>query len=333
MPATVPAPRPRFVKLVLVALLALSSAPAVAQQLGSTFALDNQQTALVRVTPGQFVRVRLKDGARAGGPLIRATPAAFTVGPSVAFGDRDSVLALGNVDSLWVRAYSTRRGMLTGAVIGGLAGLGIGLTSTSLCPTEGSGAPKPCAQGIIATAASGALLGGVMGSLLGSGRTHWRRLLPQGDTPPAGLNVVATLTAPGDGVSYDPRAMALMRIPRESQVRLTFWNRGDLGGYLLRTGARGAQLGVVVGDPGGAPIPLETLEEIWERGDSRRDGSSIGLVLGALSGVVIATQSSACDPDKSCRTAIIADGAAFALFGYVAGGVVGSRFPKWHRRY
>jgi hypothetical protein len=333
MPATVLAPRPRFAKLVLVALLALSSPPVVAQQLGSTFALDDEQTALVRVTPGQFVRVRLKDGSRAGGPLITATPTAFTVGPSVAFGDRDSVLALGAMDSLWVRVPSTRRGALSGAVLGGLAGLGIGLTSTALCPTEGPGDAKPCASGVIATAASGALLGGIMGSLVGSGRTHWQRLLPRGETRSESGLAVATLIARPDSTTYDPRALVLMRIPSSAQVRLTFKDRGDLAGHLLRTGAGGASLDVTIGTPGDAPIPMESLESIWERGTARRTGATAGMILGTAAGIAIATQSASCDPDNSCSAAILVDAGAGALLGFLLGGAVGDHLPKWHRRY
>lgn len=327
-----PAPRPLFAKGLLLSLLALISRPAGAQQLGSPFALDDEQTAVVRVLPGQFVRVRLKDGSRAGGPLIKATPTAFTVGPSVAFGERDAVLALGAVDSLWVRAYSTRRGMLVGGAIGGLVGLGIGLTSTSLCAQTSSNA-KLCPEGVLTTAGSGALLGGIMGSLVGSGRTHWSRLLPGGERPPPADLSLTTLIAQADSAAYNPRAVALMRIPRGAQVRLTFKDRGDLAGYLLRTGAGGATLGVLVGTPSDAPIALESLERVWERGTAKRTGATAGILLGSAAGIILATRSSVCDPDRSCRSAIIADAGTGALLGYLLGGVVGDRFSKWHRRY
>jgi hypothetical protein len=325
-------PRPPFAKILVAFVLAVITPPrpAQTQQLGSTFTLDDQQTAVVRVTPGQFVRVRLKDGTRAGGPLIRSTPIAFTVGPSVAFGDQDSVLRLRSVDSMWVRVYSTRRGSMAGGLIGGLAGLGIGMTTTSLCSAQYG--TKPCAQGVLTSAASGVLVGGLIGSLVGSGRTHWRRLLPQGETTaPADLSV-ATLTVPNDSVAYDPRAVTLMRIPRGSQVRLTFGDRGDLAGYLLRTGARGATMGVAVGHPGDAPISMESLESIWERGTAKRTGSTAGLLLGTAAGIVIATQSSACDNRGNCKSQITYGG-AFGLLGYLVGGRVGNWFPQWHRRY
>src|SRR6266550_7635435 len=134
MPAMALAPRPQSVKGLLPAVLLLIGRPASAQQLGATFPLADQQTAVAHVTPGQFLRVRLKDGARTGGPLIQATPVAFTLGPSVAFGDDDSRLYLGTVDSMWVRVYSTRRGMVVGALIGAAAGLAVGVSAASLCP-------------------------------------------------------------------------------------------------------------------------------------------------------------------------------------------------------
>ena len=328
------APRPPFARIVLTVVLALIGAPRLAdgQELGSTFTMDDQQTAVARIGAGQFVRVRLKDGTRAGGPLIRSTPLAFTVGPSLAFGEQDSVLPLWSVDSMWVRVYSTRRGTIAGGLLGGLVGLGIGMTTTSLCPVQYG--TKACAHGIVTSAASGALFGGLMGSLVGSGRTHWRRLLPHdGETRVPGDLSVATLTVPNDSVAFDPRAVTLMRIPRGSQVRLAFGDRGDLAGYLLRTGAGGATLGVVVGHPGDAPIPMASLEHIWVRGTAQRTGSAAGLLLGSLAGVVLATRSSACNAHRSCRTTLMADGGALGLVGYFLGDRVGHWFPQWHRWY
>lgn len=336
MPATARAPRPLSASTLLLALALISRpASADAQQLGSAFPLEDEQTAVVRVTPGQFLRVRLKDGSRAGGPLISATPTAFTVGPSVAFSDHDAVLRLGTVDSMWVRAYSTRRGSVAGGLLGALAGMGIGLTSSSLCPTSGpaSTGAKPCARGVITSTASGALFGGLLGSLVGSGRTHWRRLLPRGDTPPPSDLAATTVITGADSGAYDPRAIALMRIPRGTQVRLTFVNRGDLAGYLLRTGAGSATIGVLAGMPTDTPVPMWTIASVWERGTAKRTGATAGLVFGSALGVALGTRSSACDPGKSCRAAIIAEAGTGALFGYLLGGVIGDFFPKWYRRY
>lgn len=326
-----PTLRPPSAKIVVAVVLTLISRPTQAQQLGSTFTLDDQQTAVARVAPGQFVRVRLKDGTRAGGPLIRATPLAFTVGPSVAFGDQDSVLRLRSVDSMWMRVYSTRRGTVVGGVVGGLLGLALGATSASICPEQGD---KACAQGAVTSAAGGVAVGALFGSLFGSGRSHWRRLLPQESSPRLSTGAPeATIAATADTTVFDPRAVALMRTPRNVLVRLTFEDRGDLGGYVLRSGARGAVLGVVVGHAPDEPIPITSLEGIWQRGDARRTGGAVGILVGSLVGVVIATQSSGCNPHSACRTTILGDGLAFGLAGLFVGNRAGRLFPQWHRRF
>ena len=332
MPAMALAPRPQSVKVVLPAVLLLLGRPASAQQLGATFPLADQQTAVAHVTPGQFLRVRLKDGSRTGGPLIQATPVAFTLGPSVAFGDEDSHLYLGTVDSMWVRAYSTRRGTVIGALVGAAAGLGIGAAASTVCPINGYA--RPCAQGAVTSMAGGIVLGGLAGAFLGSGRSHWQRLLPRdgtGTAAPTGTQAV--LTVPDDSTAFDPRALVLMRVSRDNLLRVTFGDRGDLGAYVVHAGARGATLDVVAGHPGDAPIPMQSLEGIWERGTARRTGSGIGFLLGSLVGVVIATQSSACEPHSGCKSAIVGDGVAVGLAGFIVGDRVGNLFPQWFRRY
>lgn len=316
----------------VIAALMIVDFPAAAQQLGNNFTLDDQQTAVAHVDQGQFVRVRLRDGARAGGPLVRATPLTFVVGPSVAFGDQDRALALQEVDSMWVRVYSTRRGMLLGGALGGLAGLGIGTSAGSLCPVDGYA--KPCVQGAVTSVVTGALLGGIAGSLVGGGRLHWRRLLPRAGEPPVVPDISrATLTVPDDSAAFDRRALVLMRIPRGNLVRLTFGDRGDLSGYLVSAGAHGATLGVVAGHPGDAPIPMTSLEGVWERGDASRAVASLGLLLGSVAGVIVATQSSACDPHSHCARTIAADGVGLGLIGLFGGHLAGRLMPQWRRRY
>ena len=327
MPAMALAPR-----LLFASVLLLLPSEGAAQQLGATFPLAEQQTAVAHVTPGQFLRVRLKDGARTGGPLIQATPVAFTLGPSVAFGDEDSRLYLATVDSMWVRVSSTRRGMVIGALIGAAAGVGIGASAASVCPVNGYA--QPCTQGAVTSLAGGMLIGGLAGALVGSSRSHWRRLLPrEGTGTAAPTGTVAVLTVPDDSIAFDPRALALMRVSRDNLLRLTFSDRGDLGGHVVRAGARGATLDVVSGHPGDAPIPLQSLESIWERGTAARTGSAVGVMAGSLAGVLIATQSSGCYPHSSCKTTIFADGVGFGALGFLIGGRVGNWFPEWRRKF
>ncbi|HYU09259.1 MAG TPA: hypothetical protein VEK77_07765 [Gemmatimonadales bacterium] len=331
MPAMALAPRPQSAKVLLTTVLTLFGFPAAAQQLGTTFALADQQTAVAHVVPGQFLRVRLKDGSRTGGPLIQATPVAFTLGPSVAFGDEDSRLYLGTVDSMWVRVYSTRRGMVIGALVGAAAGMGIGAGAASVCPIDGYA--QPCTQGAVTSMAAGVLVGGLAGAFLGSGRSHWQRLLPRygtGTAAPTGTEAV--LTVPDDSTAFDPRARALMRVSRDHLLRLTLGDRGDLGGYVVRAGARGATLDLVSGHPSDAPIPLQSLEGIWERGTAARTGSSIGLLAGSLAGLLIAAHSGTCERNK-CTGVIFGEGVIGAVGGFLLGDRVGHWFPQWHRKY
>jgi len=117
--------RPAGKRCFLCMTVVLLLAPQItrAQQLGGTFPVEERQTAVARVVPGEFVRARLTDGSRAGGPLVGATPVTFTLGPSVAYSDNQYIVRLVNVDSLWVRAYSSRRGAMIGGGVGGLLGL------------------------------------------------------------------------------------------------------------------------------------------------------------------------------------------------------------------
>jgi len=325
--------RPAGKRCFLCMTVVLLLAPQItrAQQLGGTFPVEERQTAVARVVPGEFVRARLTDGSRAGGPLVGATPVTFTLGPSVAYSDNQYIVSLVNVDSLWVRAYSSRRGAMIGGGVGGLLGLGLGMgVHGSICPT--SSGSRACPQGAVSSAAVGVLLGGVTGSIVGSGIGHWRRLLPRrGWSPEPSGSRVARLIVAEDSATFDKRALALMRIRPDAIVRLTFADRGDLSGYVVRAGARGASIGVIAGNAPDEPIAITSLEGIWERGHAGKTGGAIGTLLGALGGVVYATQSSACD--RNCRMAIIGDGVGGSLLGLVAGDRVGRFFPHWQRRF
>jgi hypothetical protein len=319
--------------LLISAVSALASRFARAQQLSTTFPVEERQTAVARVVPGEFVRARLIDGTRTGGPLLKASPVAFVLGPSVAYSDNQSTVPLANVDSLWVRAYSARRGALLGGGVGGVLGLGLGMgVHSSLCPTT-TGA-RACAQSAVASAAVGALLGTVTGSLVGSGIGHWRRVLPRRgwSTEPSGARV-ARLVAPDDSATFDRRAIVLMRTRPDALVRLTFADRGDLSGYVVRAGARGASLAVIAGTAPVEPIPIASLEGVWERGHAAKTGAAVGTLVGSLAGVLYATKSSACDAHRNCRMAIIGDGAGAALVGLLLGDRVGRWFPRWQRRF
>ena len=85
--------------------------------------------------------------------------------------------------------------MAIGALVGAAAGLGIGAGAASVCPIDGYA--QPCTQGAVTSMASGILLGGLAGAFIGSGRSHWQRLLPRygtGTAAPTGTEAVLTVT-------------------------------------------------------------------------------------------------------------------------------------------
>ena len=92
-------------------------------------------------------------------------------------------------------------------------------------------------------------------------------------------------------------------------------------------------MGVIAGNAPEEPIAITSLEGIWERGHAGKTGAAIGTLLGTLGGVVYATQSSACDPHRNCRMAILGDGVGGSLLGLLAGDRVGRFFPHWQRRF
>jgi hypothetical protein len=325
--------RSPITELLLVASVAALLAPRTvpAQQLSESFALWEPQTAVARVRSGDIVRLRMRDGRRAGGPLLRWNAYSATLGPYLGYAEADTVVALAAIDSLWIRTYRTRQDALTGAVVGGIFGLVVGSQAASLCPTQGGA--KPCAQGAVTSAMGGALLGGLTGALLGSGTTRWRRLLPRGGSSTDHHSVwTATLVMPGDEIIPDARALALMRSTPGSLVKLSFGEHPDLAGYVARAGVHRASFNVVAGPRREDPIPLAQVEAIWERATAKRTGLAIGFVVGSAAAVFVATQSSACAPE-GCGNAIVADGLLGGLIGGVIGRFTGARIPQWHRLY
>jgi hypothetical protein len=319
-----------------VAVLATPSA-ATAQlatsRLSENWRLEERQAALARVPPGEFIRLRLSDGGRAGGPIVRWTPHTVTLGPYLGYAERDTVVAVTMIDSLWFRGRATRRGAAYGAIALGAVGVLVGSTESRICPA-GATSKKACPQGAVTSGVAGVLLGGLIGAVVASGTPEWHRVHPWdrgGRSAPPGTPV--TLIAPGDSSVADPRSLALARLRPGTLTRLTFGDRPDLGGYVVVAGARRATLAATVGPFGDEPVSLASLDAIWERGTAARGGSVVGLLLGAAAGTYVAASTSACDPGNHCTGAIAADGLIGGVLGWLLGGRVGSAFPKWQRRF
>lgn len=324
----------RLAEVLLIAGVADLSAPAAAPaQLATTFGLEERQGALARVPVGKIIRLRLTDGGRVAGPILRWTAISVTVGPYLGYAERDTFAAVQAVDTLWVRGAATRRGALTGGAAGLAAGIVFGTSAGSLCPTSAR-TPKPCAQGAVTSSVAGLVIGGLVGALVGSATPQWKRLHPRDGAGlpavPSGPQVV--LEAPGESDAPDPRALALARTRANALVRVRFAAGPDLAGYVVRAGARRAVIAPVAGGNAGAgPIALGSIEGIWERGTAARSGSVVGSLVGVGAGVIIAVKS--CDASNDCAASLVADGVLGGLMGWVLGAGVASRFPKWHRRF
>jgi hypothetical protein len=322
--------------LFLAATLGVVAPLTLSAQLGSTIALEDREAAVGRVPLGKIIRLRLSDGGHAAGPVLRWNTFAVTLGPYMGYAERDTLVAISSIDTLWLRGTAARRGALYGAVTGLAAGAVIGSTAGSLCPKAGW--LRPCAQGAVTSAVAGLVVVGLAGAIIGSGTPDWRRLSPSGH---GGLPLLATgreivLEArDAAGTDADPRALALARTRPGTLVSLRFDGRPDLAGYVMRAGFRRVVLIPVAGaaSPTDAPLALGAVNAIWARGTAKRSGSVLGALLGFGAGAYVASQSTSCLPSSACATTMVADGVLGGLVGWVVGGVVGDRFPRWQRRF
>jgi hypothetical protein len=304
-------------------------------QLSDNAALEDRQGALARVPAGKVIRLRLADGGRAGGPIVRWTAYTVTLGPYMGYAERDTFVALSAIDTMWFRGRSTHNGALFGGIAGGAVGVALGASASKLCPGTSSGS---CAEGALRGAVGGVLIGGLIGAVVGSGTPRWQRLHPRHETRlpgwRAGREVV--LTAPSTSDVPDPRMVALSRARMGALVRVQFTNAPDLAGYVGRAGARRATLAAVVGGPPDRmlnPVSIDSVDAIWERGTARRTGSILGGLLGFTLGTLEVIEETGCRAGDNCTEITLSNGLLAGLVGWVLGGQVGSAFPKWERRF
>ena len=320
--------------LFLAATLGVLAPAAVSAQFGSTFELEDRQAAVGRVPLGKIIRVRLSDGGRAAGPVLRWNSLAVLLGPYMGYAAQDTFVAILSIDTLWLRGRSTRRGAMYGGISGLALGVAIGSTASSLCP--GVGGTKPCAQGAVTSAVAGLVVGGLVGAVIGSGNPAWQRLHPRGHSafaaPSTGRQV--TLEARDASTEPDRRALVLMRARPGALVNLRLSDGPDLAGYVVRVGFRRVLIAPVVGGsaPDG-PLALDAVEGIWERGTAARTGSVLGALVAFTAGVYVASQSTSCAPSSDCTTTMVADGVLGGIAGWLVGGRVGALFPRWQRRF
>lgn len=168
MPRTTPeASRfPLFATIIGLALH-LIGLPVLAQAPETTNTALYQE--LARLKPGTAVRVSQDLG------LVQGTLRHLTRHEVVLIVNQsEHTVSLGEVDTLWV----SRRGRAgKGALIGGLAGLGIGLLVGALAAPEDSDTPTIA---YAALGGAGGLLGGAFLGLIGGAEVrYWDRTYPQ----------------------------------------------------------------------------------------------------------------------------------------------------------
>jgi hypothetical protein len=122
------------------------------------------------VSPGDSVRIRLREGRLLGGALESSAPDSL----SIRIAPMTMTHAWGVVDTLWVHRSGSSRGARRGAMVGALVG---GLALMCGLAVEEGGGGNPCASGVaagIAGAGLGALGGALLGAVLGSSGDEWQ---------------------------------------------------------------------------------------------------------------------------------------------------------------
>jgi hypothetical protein len=122
------------------------------------------------------VRERLEMAPRRGsqvGPVIRCDDREIVLGPSISQEAPQYIVPRSAVQRVWVRRAAGREGLALGALFGAAAGGALAAVKSNLCPGTG-----PCHGNIPVGMATGALVGGFIGWVLGQGFPHWQRVYP-----------------------------------------------------------------------------------------------------------------------------------------------------------
>jgi hypothetical protein len=153
------------------------------------------------------------------------------------------------------------------------------------------------------------------------------------------------MEAPGDAVTGTSvarpaayREAAARALAVGTVVRVEAAGRPAVTGRVV--GVRDSLL-VVAEDRGETAITVSTIDSIWVRKHHQRTGAIIGLVVGGLVGLAVAShvnQGPSCQQKTSISNLGPCSDAMLALFGISAGGavagaVVGSNVSSWRVRF
>jgi hypothetical protein len=145
--------------------MALSAAGVHAQEPASQ-GLDSASILLLK--PDRFIRIQLPELGRMEGRVGFRTESEMVL----QMDEQNRTVTLASVDTLWVRGRRTK----TGAIIGGILGIGggifLGALANALCEYDCGG------NYVVGGAVFGAVSGGVAGAIIGAAIPRWRRVFP-----------------------------------------------------------------------------------------------------------------------------------------------------------
>src|SRR2546428_6922075 len=127
---------------------------------------------MVRLRPGQTVRIRLQTGQRLEGHVA----AVDTAPPVLRFAHLQPAVPIAAIDSLWLRKGAAETSALVGGIV---AGVGMFAFAASVCSGVSETAGCHDWGAVIGWSAAGAAGGALLGAALASLAATWRLINPE----------------------------------------------------------------------------------------------------------------------------------------------------------
>jgi len=314
-------------RIVLAALGFLPLVSAAAQTADSV--PIRLHTIMSTLDQGSIVRLRLRSGIWAGGPLLRTDSARLEVGPYLGYADVPQTVPLAGLDSMWTRGSATAPMAGRGAILGAVLSFGIA-GATTTC--EG----KYCTSDLAAAGVGGAVGGALLGALVGSATPRWKLRYGR-----ARSEAPAWAIATNDTTAVSWQLWhAVAALPFEATVRLRMTGGPDIEGQFEQATASGLAvrpLDWLRADP--VPVaPAAGIRGLYQRGDARKESAVLGGILGLSVAMWLAVDDtcpldSQRGPTARCTSRFVSSSVLGGAAGAVLGRWVGMRLHRWHRRF
>lgn len=121
---------------------------------------------LARLRPDRFVRVELPDLGRIQGQVTRNSMTDLYLSQ----GEQERQIPTAQIQRAWVRGRATRTGAIVGGVLGLGAGLFVGALANGLCESTS------CGDATLPAALLGTLAGAGVGAIVGSAIPKWHEV-------------------------------------------------------------------------------------------------------------------------------------------------------------